>query len=168
MPGNFTSLHFGAGTPSGPFSGSYDSSILGGTAVPTIGDSNPSGADTIFKLQSTGPTGGSQFQVGIANKTEKSAFGIENDGTTYIADYNNIKWIFRPTYDNSSEQSRYPTVATCIRISGVTGPAWCSGTGAPANDAPVGSLYSRTDGGAATSLYVKTAAGSGTGNWTPK
>lgn len=50
-----------------------------------------------------------------------------------------------------------------------TGPFWTSGTGSPETvvTAPVGSLYSRTDGGAGTSLYVKE---SGTGNtgWVAK
>jgi hypothetical protein len=55
-----------------------------------------------------------------------------------------------------------------LRIGGSAGPTWTSGTGAPSADAPIGSLYSRTDGGAATSLYVKTAAGAGAGNWTSK
>lgn len=41
--------------------------------------------------------------------------------------------------------------------------SWTAGTGSPEGviTAPVGSLYSRTDGGALTSLYVKE---SGTGN----
>ena len=50
-----------------------------------------------------------------------------------------------------------------------SGPFWTSGTGSPETvvTAPVGSIYSRTDGGASTSLYVKE---SGTGNtgWVAK
>jgi hypothetical protein len=52
---------------------------------------------------------------------------------------------------------------------GTGGPTWTTGTGSPESvvTAPVGSLFSRTDGGASTTLYVKT---SGTGNtgWTAK
>jgi len=46
---------------------------------------------------------------------------------------------------------------------GGSGPRWISGTGSPegVHTAVIGSLYSRTDGGAGTSLYVKE---SGTGN----
>lgn len=48
-------------------------------------------------------------------------------------------------------------------------PIWTSGSGSPesAVTAPVGSLYTRTDGGASTTLYVKE---SGTGNtgWVAK
>jgi hypothetical protein len=37
---------------------------------------------------------------------------------------------------------------------GTSGPSWTSGTGAPTGACVVGSLYSRTDGGAASTLYV--------------
>lgn len=54
-----------------------------------------------------------------------------------------------------------------VTLSG--GPLWTSGSGTPESvvTAPVGSLYSRTDGGAGTTLYVKE---SGTGNtgWVAK
>lgn len=48
-------------------------------------------------------------------------------------------------------------------------PFWRSGSGSPegAIAAPVGSLYSRTDGGVGTALYVK-QSGSGTTGWAPK
>jgi hypothetical protein len=43
-----------------------------------------------------------------------------------------------------------------------------SGTGSPENvvAAPVGTLYSRTDGGPGTTLYCKEAGGSGDTGWT--
>jgi hypothetical protein len=49
------------------------------------------------------------------------------------------------------------------------GPTWTSGSGSPegAVAAPVGSLFSRTNGGAATSLYVK-ESGSGNTGWVAK
>ena len=47
------------------------------------------------------------------------------------------------------------------------GPLWTAGAGAPTVAAPVGSLYSRTDGGANTSLYVK-ESGTGTSGWVAK
>lgn len=56
--------------------------------------------------------------------------------------------------------------ATALHVNGIP---WYSGSGSPEGvvAAPVGALYSRTDGGASTTLYVKT---SGTGNtgWTAK
>lgn len=51
---------------------------------------------------------------------------------------------------------------------GTDAPQIFSGTGAPSVNAPLGSLYLRTDGDTSTSLYVKTAAGGGAGNWTAK
>lgn len=46
---------------------------------------------------------------------------------------------------------------------------WTSGSGSPEGviTAPVGSLFTRTDGGASTTLYVKTSGGGNTG-WTAK
>lgn len=54
-------------------------------------------------------------------------------------------------------------------VGGVGGPTWSSGSGTPegAVTAPVGSLFSRTDGGAATTLYVK-ESGSGNTGWVAK
>lgn len=48
-------------------------------------------------------------------------------------------------------------------------PFWGSGSGTPegAIAAPIGSLWSRTDGGAATSFYVK-ESGTGNSGWAPK
>lgn len=53
-----------------------------------------------------------------------------------------------------------------MRIGSATGPRWRTGTGSPEGvmTAPVGSLYSRTDGGAGTSLYVK-ESGTGSTGW---
>jgi len=52
---------------------------------------------------------------------------------------------------------------------GASGPKWIRGTGTPeANHiAPIGSFYSRTDGGAGTSFYVK-EAGTGNTGWVAK
>jgi hypothetical protein len=49
------------------------------------------------------------------------------------------------------------------------GITWTSGSGSPEGvvTAPVGSLYSRSDGGAGTSLYVK-ESGSGNTGWVGK
>jgi hypothetical protein len=59
----------------------------------------------------------------------------------------------------SSEPLAAPSITTTgtgtatVRL-GNTGPSWTSGTGAPTGACVVGSLYSRTDGGAASTLYV--------------
>lgn len=52
-------------------------------------------------------------------------------------------------------------------VLGNGGPTITIGTGAPAVAAPVGSLYLRSDGGAATTLYVK-ESGTGTTGWVAK
>lgn len=158
----FSSVNVGKGTPSGKFSVTYDDSA--GDAVPAIANANPAGADSIIKLRSTGPNGGAQYQFANAGG-QTGSLGILNDSTQYLLDHNGIQWWFRPPY-SGAESSRYPTTPTCVRIGGTAGPYWCSGAGAPATDAPIGSLYSNTSGGATTTLYVKTAAGAG--GWTAK
>lgn len=56
-----------------------------------------------------------------------------------------------------------------IRVGSSTGPKWSSGAGTPegAVTAPVGSIFSRTDGGAGTSMYVK-ETGTGNTGWVGK
>jgi hypothetical protein len=44
-------------------------------------------------------------------------------------------------------------------IVGASGPTWTAGTGAPTATAPVGSLWSRTDGTVGNTLYVSRGAG---------
>lgn len=66
--------------------------------------------------------------------------------------------------------SSVPVVAAAgVRQGSSTGPLWTSGSGTPeaAVTAPVGSLFSRTDGGASTSFYVK-ESGSGNTGWVAK
>lgn len=57
--------------------------------------------------------------------------------------------------------------ATSFKVT--SGPTWTSGTGTPEASvtAPVGSLYTRTDGGASTTLYVK-ESGAGNTGWVAK
>jgi hypothetical protein len=56
-----------------------------------------------------------------------------------------------------------------IRMGTTGGPLWQTGSGSPegAVTAPVGSLYTRTDGGASTTLYVK-ESGTGDTGWIAK
>ena len=60
------------------------------------------------------------------------------------------------------------TFAGAVSVSG-TAATWTSGTGSPESvkTAPVGSLYTRTDGGASTTLYVK-ESGAGNTGWIAK
>jgi hypothetical protein len=54
---------------------------------------------------------------------------------------------------------RRPALASPVTI---TAPSWTHGTGAPTATQPLGSLYSRDDGGVGSTLYV--SRGSGTWN----
>jgi hypothetical protein len=59
--------------------------------------------------------------------------------------------------------------ASVVRYHTTTAVFWTSGSGSPESvvTAPVGSLYTRTDGGAGTTLYVK-ESGSGSTGWVAK
>jgi hypothetical protein len=102
-------------------------------------------------------------------------FATTADGASNITDRWGIYCTghFKPIADNA-----YDIGASATRAKDVYGvqlrpgsgaPIWTSGAGSPqsAVTAPVGSLYTRTDGGANTTLYVKE---SGTGNtgWVAK
>jgi hypothetical protein len=71
--------------------------------------------------------------------------------------------------DNGSAAQRWRDTFTGNIRPGSGAPIWTSGTGSPEGvlSAVVGSLYTRTDGGAGTTLYVKEAGGGATG-WVAK
>lgn len=71
--------------------------------------------------------------------------------------------------NNGTNGTLRDIVARKYLVGSSTGPTWSSGSGSPesAVTAPVGSLYSRTDGGASTTLYVK-ESGSGNTGWVAK
>jgi hypothetical protein len=83
-------------------------------------------------------------------------------------DIDGNSWLTKPLF-NGNLASRYPHVPGGVRIGGGAGPFWVSGAGTPEGNvvAPVGSLFSRTDGGAGSTLYVK-ESGAGATGWTPK
>lgn len=83
-------------------------------------------------------------------------------------------WIFEPYTDLGHDIGRFSRrvrnmFAQTFRPGSVNGPLWTSGSGSPEGvlAAAVGSMYTRTDGGVGTTLYVKQ---SGTGNtgWAAK
>jgi len=69
---------------------------------------------------------------------------------------------------NASYFGGAATFAGAVSVSGTTA-TFTSGTGSPESvkTAPVGSLYTRTDGGASTTLYVK-ESGAGNTGWIAK
>jgi hypothetical protein len=105
--------------------------------------------------------------VAIGTTTTQSAadFAVSASGTADIVRFRK----------GSTQHGRVTSAGAVYMIDGFhhgadgAGPRWKSGAGTPegAITAPVGSIYSRTDGGAGTSFYVKE---SGTGNtgWVAK
>jgi hypothetical protein len=167
--------------------------VQGGTLYPgpdgapaqlRVNSVGPEGAITAISVAAPG-----LYQAPPANHvavdTGIATFDLTNAGSTPIAfkidvsgifqtivfeDINNVPWLTKPPYvSREGVPSGYPYVPGGIRVGGVGGPFWLSGAGAPNGqvEAPVGSLYSRTDGGAGTTLYVKETGSDNTG-WIPK
>jgi|ERR1043165_2667153 hypothetical protein len=88
----------------------------------------------------------------LANKTLKADGSLDGAGGS-------------PVRSPQFLEDLYDAVVALQATIGVTTPTWTSGTGDPETvvTAPVGSLYSRTDGGAGTTLYVKESGASNTG-----
>lgn len=118
-------------------------------------------SDSSLSFNMAATSGGGQFEIVITGGTGVDVGSPNNvplrlkaNGTTAL------------TLSNADQSA---TFAASARIGGSSGPRWVSGTGSPEGviTAPVGSHYSRTDGGAGTSSYTKE---SGTGNtgWVAK
>ena len=113
--------------------------------------------------RSTSTNGGFElaFETGIANGVVTERLVIGADG------------VVKPAADNTQSfgnaATRWQNAFVTQFRPGAGEPIWTSGAGTPegAVTAPVGSLFTRTDGGASTTLYVKE---SGTGNtgWVAK
>ena len=147
--------------------GSVEAGLRGsGSASPVALDlhSGASDADYDVRIQSSGGTG----SVG-GGTCNIYAATINLKATTNI----DVDTVFRPATDNTigfgQSARRWSNVYASQFRPGSGSPVWTSGAGTPEGSvtAPVGSLYTRTDGGASTTLYVKE---SGTGNtgWVAK
>jgi len=115
--------------------------------------------------------GGPSASYGFGVETNFLWYQGENGHKWYIG--GTAKWNitstfeFAPVTDNNVDiGSSTKGVKTYYLPGGIK---WLSGAGTPegAVSAPVGSLYSRSDGGAGTSLYVK-ESGSGNTGWVGK
>lgn len=115
-----------------------------------------------------------RFILSMGDTAGEFTLAAQNDDGTagFVWNFNITDGSFNPDADNSqncgSSSSRWQNVkAYKFNVDGEV--IWTSGSGTPEASitAPVGSLFSRTDGGAGTSLYVKE---SGTGNtgWVAK
>ena len=123
--------------------------------VKAIGFSADPGVGNINISNATYPTSGWAFRIpdngAIINLSLDGAIG----GT----------WQQVLGFDRSNAAA---TFAGAVSVSG-TAATWTSGTGSPESvkTAPVGSLYTRTNGGASTTLYVK-ESGAGNTGWIAK
>lgn len=105
------------------------------------------------------------------------ASGFESFATeAWSASANGCNFVINVTANgNGSRQaaltltSDQATVESGVIEMGASGPTWRTGSGTPegAVTAPVGSLFTRTDGGANTTLYVK-ESGAGNTGWVAK
>ena len=145
---------------------------LRATGISTVANLTVSGittmSDHLIIDDSTGA--GTEYALNVRT-TGTSRFGVLGNGAILLG--NSSAAPFIATNDHHATSKKYVddaiSSATFDNVELVGGPVWSSGTGSPEGvvTASVGSLYSRTDGGSGTSLYVKE---SGTGNtgWVAK
>lgn len=127
--------------------------ILGGTASNTT--DVESGVGINYKNENTS---GTSLIVGRIAAVYTDVTGSSEDSEFRFYSLLNSTSTYHTTISN-----------TGIRIGGASGPIWIYGSGSPEGvvAAPVGSFYSRTDGGTGTSWYVK-ESGTGDTGWTAK
>jgi len=129
-------------------------------------------ATGLLRVSTSGNAGGNYAQWSALaahtaiqrDSTNAQAFYVANTYTSTTSyEAAGIRWssnaaIFGPVKGSGGGSSRNASYHTTE-----TGVNWSSGSGSPEGvlTAPIGSLYTRTDGGASTTLYVKE---SGTGN----
>lgn len=109
--------------------------------------------------------------VSVSNATATSEYWeFKTGGSAFWRMYSGV---MRPTadvsYDIGNVSFRVRDAFIQRIRPGAGGAIWTSGTGSPEGvaTASVGSLYTRTDGGAGTTLYVKESGASNTG-WIAK
>jgi len=147
--GNFTSANAGASCVqiSGVETGRGSLKI---THTAAGGDANASGLS--IDLQGAGTASKGIFVDSASNGTTGDLLDLRNNGNRHF-----------------TVRSRAGAFTTPEVVMGNGGPIWtyCTGTPEAQITAPVGSLCTRTDGGAATTLYVK-ESGSGNTGWAAK
>lgn len=98
---------------------------------------------------------------------EPGSLYVSSTGQLYVKLTGNSTtgWVLATTASSTGTSTNGIADATSFR-QGASGPTWTSGSGTPEGvvTAPVGSTYSRTNGGANTALYIK-ETGSGNTGW---
>lgn len=121
------------------------------------------------RIEVSGVTAGNSPSISAAGSDTNINIELRPKGTANVFVYGALL----PNTDNTKQigtaSNRFSTVYATTLFPGDGTVKWTSGAGTPegAVTAPVGSLFTRTDGGASTTLYVKQ---SGTGNtgWVAK
>lgn len=124
---------------------------------------------TFIDLHSSGTT--SDYDVRIQSTGGSATSGT---GSLFVkAVLASFDCEVRPNVDKGSglgsSTKRFSAIYADVVRTGAGGAIWTSGTGTPegAVTASVGSMYTRTDGGAGTTLYIK-ESGAGTTGWVAK
>lgn len=133
------------------------------------------GADTSRAALSGGggvgaTRGGYVICFGNESVTQPGAVNvISGNGADIIFSGGTLRSSLDNTYDFGTSSMRYANGFIRAVRPGAGGVIWTSGTGSPEGVvvAPVGSLFTRTDGGASTTLYCK-ETGSGSTGWSAK
>lgn len=166
---------FGINAPSGFAGNLADLHVNGGGSlwlVSSGGATNQAGNLTVGASSSITFSGRTK-----ANSSVDGILLIQNNGGTDFtrlqfggttASFPSLKRSATALHIRLADDSAFaPVVASSVSAGGTA--TWTSGTGTPeaAVTAPVGSLFTRTDGGANTTLYVKESGASNTG-WVAK
>jgi len=134
------------------------------------------GTATVLTLRNSNATGTTQVQFTSAAATKSATVQLDSGGNMVFRNSNSggANYFDAASGGTIFRNSSFATMFKieengAVRIGGASGPTWSSGTGDPESvvTAPQGSLFSRTDGGASTTLYVKTSGAGNTG-WTAK
>ena len=138
-----------------------------------VAGGNTDGSAVVIKRSVSGQSGSSLLSVQTSQGTVR--FSVSDTGMMNLAGFltggggNGVS----VNYNNNGELEVFNAgkigFSTTSSAGGTMGVRWSNGTGSPegAVTAPIGSLYSRTDGGASTTLYVK-ESGSGNTGWVAK
>lgn len=146
------------GDPGAPGAPGADSTVPGPQGP--AGPPGPAGSDatvTGTPNRITVTSGQVDIASNYVGQTSLVTLGTVTTGT----------WNAGPVTSSGTVQAAFSTTTGGFR-QGTSGPSWLAGTGSPegAVMAPVGSLYSRSDGGTDSSLYRKESGGGITG-WIP-
>lgn len=135
-------------------------------------NSSSGGATQVLRNAGTG-TSSAALQFGDLSTLAWQAYKQNADTRLYFRDLVNSRqhMYLHPGASNTAAvtvMNSSLVVGSTVQI-GASGPTWTSGTGSPESvvTASVGSIFSRTNGGAGTSFYVK-ESGAGNTGWVAK